>query len=87
MKIKDGYMLREVAGNSVVVAIGKAALDFNGLITLNGSAAFFWKLLEKGAAEAELLAAILDEYDIDENQAKMDIAELIKRLKGSNLLD
>jgi len=46
MKVKEGYMLREVAGNSVVVAVGKATLDFNGLITLNSTGTFLWKLLE-----------------------------------------
>ena len=85
MKIKDGYMLREVAGNSVVVAIGKATLDFNGLITLNSSGAFLWKMLEKGISEEKLLTAMLDEYEIDKATAKTDIAEFIDKLKGADL--
>lgn len=85
MKIKDGYMLREVAGNSVVVAVGKATLDFNGLITLNSSGAFLWKLLEKETDEAELLTAMIDEYQIDEATAKTDIAEFINKLKDADL--
>ena len=86
MKIKDGYILREVAGNSVVVAVGKAALDFNGLITLNSTGVFLWKMLVQGAAKEALLAAILGEYEIDEATAKTDIAEFIEKLKGADLL-
>ena len=85
MKIKDGYMLREVAGNSVVVAVGKAALDFNGLITLNSTGVFLWKMLAEGINEEDLLTAVLDEYDIDEATAKNDIAEFIEKLKGADL--
>ncbi|MEG6523571.1 PqqD family protein [Desulfotomaculum sp. 1211_IL3151] len=79
-------MLRQVAGNNVVVAIGKATLDFNGLISLNDTGTFLWKLLEKGANKEELLLAILDEYDIDEARAKRDITEFIEKLKGADLL-
>ncbi len=86
MKIKDGYMLREVAGNSVVVAVGKATLDFNGLITLNSTGAFLWKMLAKGSSKEELLTAMLDEYEIDEAAAKKDIAEFIDKLKGADLI-
>ncbi len=86
MKIKDGYMLREVAGNSVVVAVGKATLDFNGLITLNSTGAFLWKILAKGTGVEELLTAMLDEYEIDEATAKKDITEFIDKLKGADLI-
>ena len=86
MKIKDGYMLREVAGNSVVVAFGKAALDFSGLITLNSTGVFLWKMLAEGTVEEALLTAILGEYEIDEATAKTDIAEFIEKLKGADLL-
>ena len=86
MKIKEGYMLREVAGNSVVVAVGKAVLDFNGLITLNSTGAFLWKLLEEETGPDELLTAMLDAYEIDEVTAQKDIAEFIDKLKGADLI-
>ena len=49
MKIKDGFILREVAGSFVVVAVGKRAGEFNGVINLNQTSAFMWRMLEKGA--------------------------------------
>ncbi len=86
MRIKDGYILREVAGNNVVVAVGRAALDFNRLITLNSTGVFLWKMLAEGTVEEALLAAVLDEYEIDEATAKTDIPEFIDKLKGADLL-
>lgn len=86
MKLKDGYMLREVAGNSVVVAVGKATLDFSGLISLNGSGTLLWRMLEEEATEEAMIAAILNEYEIDAITAQNDIAAFLNKLKGANLL-
>lgn len=47
MKIKEGYLLREVAGSNIVVPIGEGELNFSGVITLNDVGAFFWRNLEK----------------------------------------
>ncbi len=87
MKIKPGYMLRDVAGCSVVVAVGADTMDFGGMINLNGSGAFLWKMLEQGANEEELLLAILSEYDIDEETAKRDISAFLNKIREAELLD
>ncbi len=86
MKIKDGYILRQVAGNSIVIAVGDEAINFNGIITINTAGTFLWRLLEKGATKEELLDAILKEYDIDAETAKKDIDEFIEKLSGADLL-
>ena len=87
MKIKDGYLLREVAGNHVVVPTGKAILDFSGVITLNGTGVFLWKLLNTEKTEQELLSALLAEYEIDETTAKADLTEFLEKLKAAELLE
>lgn len=87
MKIKPGYMLREVAGCSVVVAIGVDTMDFGGMINLNESGTFLWKLLEEGASEQELLSKMLDEYDVEESVAKQDIAVFLNKMREAELLD
>lgn len=87
MKIKDGYLLREVAGNHVVVPTGKATLDFNGVITLNGAGTFLWKLLNTEKTEQELLPALLEEYEIDEATAKADLSEFLEKLKAADLFE
>ena len=70
MKIKEGYILREVADNYLVVAVGGAVKDFKGVITLNETGAFLWKALEKGADEQSLVSSLLDEYDVKKEQAE-----------------
>ena len=87
MKIKPGYMLREVAGCNVVVSIGVETMDFGGMINLNDTGAFLWKLLEKGATEDELLAKMLDEYEVDEETAKQGISAFITKMREADLLD
>ena len=87
MKIKTGFMLRSVAGQNVVVPVGSAAIDFNGMINLNESGAFLWKTLESGATEAELVSALLAEYDAPEDIARRDVAAFIKKMKEANLID
>lgn len=86
MKIKSGFILREVAGNYIVVSVGERVKEFNGVITLNDSGVFLWKKLEKGATEDELIGALLNEYEVEEAVAKSDVSEFISKLKDANLL-
>ena len=86
MKIKEGFILREIAGSFIVVAVGDAVKTFNGVINLNPTGAFLWKQLSEGGDEETLLKALLGEYDVDEELAKRDIAMFIEKLKKANLL-
>lgn len=86
MKIKDGFILREVAGSYLVVAVGARVKDFNGMINLNETGAFLWKLLEKGATEEEAVAELLKEYDVDEETAKADVKAFVSKLTEAGLL-
>ncbi len=87
MKIKKGFLLREVAGNPIVVAVGKASLQFNSLITLNNTGVFLWKQLEAGAELEDLISAMVSEYDIDRETAKQDILEFLQQIKGAGIIE
>lgn len=87
MKIKEGYMLREVAGSFVVVPLGKASLDFNGMITLNEMGAFLWKQLEQGCTEEELLEAVLAEYEVTEERAKSGIEKFLDKVRDGRFVE
>ena len=87
MKIKDGYVLREVAGNMIVIPVGEAAIDFNGMINLNETGAFLWKLLEDDVEPRFLLQELMKEYDVEEEQAKKDITDVINKLYNAGVLD
>ena len=87
MKIKDGYMLCKVASNNVVVSTGEAVTDFDGLVTLNDTGVFIWKILQKGCDYDELIEKMVSEYDIDEHTAQSDANEFIDKLKGAGFLE
>ncbi|HOJ10325.1 MAG TPA: PqqD family protein [Clostridiales bacterium] len=87
MRIKSDYILREVAGNYVVVPVGKAAVNFNGMMTLNETGAFIWKELSVEISEEQLLAALLGKYDIDEATAKADISCFFEKLKAADVFE
>lgn len=87
MKTKKGFMLRSVGGRHVVVAIGKASEEFNGLITLNESGAFLWKQLQGGTTYDDMLKAMLEEYEVDEATAREGIDAFLETAKGANLLE
>jgi len=87
MKIKDGFMLREIAGTCLVVPIGQRVVDFNGLITLSESGSLLWKKIEAGATVEELVHSILAEYEIDEPTAEKDVEEFINYLIDQKLLE
>lgn len=87
MKIKDGYMIREVAGYHVVVPVGDAALDFNGMINLNETGAVLWKAMIEDADEEKLVSALLAEYEISEDIARKDVQQFIIKMREANLID
>ncbi len=86
MKIKEGFVLKNVADATIVVPTGKTSLDFNGMITLNDTGAFLWRLLEDETTEEQMLAAMLKEYDVDEATARTGIARFVAKLANEGLL-
>lgn len=87
MKVKEGFVLRSIAGSNIVVPIGAASLDFNGMITLNDSAAFLWKVLEKGAEVDDLVNALLKEYEVDEETARTCSVNFMKKLEEAGCVE
>ncbi len=87
MKIKQGFILREVAGNYIVVAVGSAVKNFNGVINLNETGAFLWKLLKEGSDEEGLVKALLAEYDVEEELARTDVKAFVDKLNGAGLIE
>lgn len=86
MKIKDGFILREVAGSYLVVAVGARVKEFNGMVNLNETGAFLWKLLEKGAEKEEMTEALLKEYDVQKEVAAADVNAFTAKLAEAGLL-
>lgn len=87
MKIAKGFSLINIAGQNVVVPLGSKNVNFNKMISLNDSGAFLWQQLQTEKTEQELLAAMLEEYDIDETRASEDIKRFISKLKDAEILE
>lgn len=85
MKLKEGFILRQVAGQTVVLPTG-GELNLNMMITLNETGRFLWERLEKGAEEAELVAALLAEYEVDEATAKTSVENFVAKLNENGFL-
>ena len=85
MKLKDGFILREVAGEHVVIPTGDA-LDLNMMITLNETGCTLWKRLEQEAELADLTAALLAEYDVDEATAAAAAEQFVAKLNEHDFL-
>ena len=85
MKLKDGFLLRQVAGQTVVLPSGDE-LDLNMMITLNETGAFLWERLNQETTEEALVAALLSEYDVDEATAKNAVAGFVKKLSDNGFL-
>ena len=86
MKIDKEFVIREIAGDYVIVPTGKTVLNFNGLITVNEVGAFIWKTLQEDITEEELVKKVLEEYEIDEETAKNDVAEFIEKLVQGGII-
>ena len=85
MQLKKGFVLRTVAGTNVVVPTGED-LNLNIMITLNETGKLLWERLEKGAEQEELVAALLQEYDVDEQTATDHVAIFVGKLIEKGIL-
>ena len=65
MKIREGFLLRNVAGNNVVVPIGQATLDFNGMMSLNETGAFIFSKMLDGTTKEQLIEDLISEYEVE----------------------
>jgi hypothetical protein len=78
MKIKEGFEIRNVCGENIIIAHGKENIDFTKVITLNESAVLLWnKAVGKDFTEEDLVNVLLDEYDVEVPRAVEDVKNLV----------
>lgn len=87
MKIKEGYILRKVGIQFVVAATGKASEHFNGMMRLNESGAFAFRLMQQGITEEELTIRLMEEYEVSEQTARKDVAAFTAALREADALE
>ena len=87
MKIKEGFVLRNVVDEHIVMPTGDNIAKFEGAVVLNEVAAFVYKQLENPVGRDDLLAAMLAEYEIDEATAAADLDALLEQLQNMGLIE
>lgn len=87
MKIKDGFILRKIADTDMVIPIGDNIAYFNGIISLNETAAFLWKKLSEGSEPSVLSEELMKTYHISRETADEDTNRFITQLQMANLLE
>ena len=87
MKIKKGFVVRVVGGESIAVPVGELSKNFHGMITLNETAKFLWDYFQEDHTPDEALALFLETYEVDEDVAKADIKAFIETLAKNNFLE
>jgi hypothetical protein len=85
MKIKEGFILRVVAKQNVVLP-ATGDLDLDRMLTLNSTGKFLWEQLEKETDQENLVQAMLAHYEIDENTARTCVSNFVKNLEQYGFL-
>ena len=86
MKINKEFVLREIAGEYIIIPTGSTVLEWNGLITVNEVGVTIWNMLQEEVTLDQLVQKILEEYDVDEETARKDTEEFLQNLMESGIL-
>ena len=87
MRIKKGFLLKEIDGTGIGVAVGKASKKFNNVITLNSTGIVLWKKLSEGCEKSDLVKALTDVYDVDEDSAVQDVEAFLRTAENADVLE
>ena len=86
MRVEKEFVLREIAGDYIIIPTGKTVLEFNGLVTVNEVGVSLWNMLQEEISFDSLVSGILEEYDVDEEVAREDIQEFLDQMIESGIL-
>ena len=86
MKLEKEFVLREIAGDYVIIPVGKTVIEFNGLITVNEVGVSIWNMLQNEVTFDQIVQGILNEYEVEESVAREDIREFLDQLIDGGLL-
>ena len=88
MKTKKGFKLRDICGESVIVAEGVENIDFSRIISMNESSAYLWNKIQGTDFTVDTLSALLlEEYEVDEATARKDVEKLVEKWREANIIE
>ncbi|MBQ3053811.1 MAG: PqqD family protein [Clostridia bacterium] len=86
MRVKEGFVLHTVCDENLVVPIGKATEEFHGMIRLNDTGAFLWKLMDSEFSKETLVTALLSEYDVEQKEAQDTVEAFLNNLIENGII-
>ena len=86
MRIKKGFVLREVAGQVMVIATGEASKDFHGMIKLNQTGKVIWLGLQDGLTEDKIVERLQEQFEVDCEKAKEDTRAFVQKMEEMGFL-
>lgn len=86
MHIVPGFVVRQIAGETVAIPAGAAARALSGLLALNRSGKLLFELLQTPQTEDSLVSALLEQYDTDCETARSDVTEFLQTLRENGVL-
>ena len=87
MKIKIGYVLREIVGEYFIIPIGSESINNNRMITVNEAGKTLWDALQKDISVDGLIKIMLDTYEVDEQVLRADVDEFLEKIRAAGILE
>jgi len=88
MKIKKDFVLRDVAGKALVIAVGDMSKTFKGIIWVNETGRVIWECLEKETTKEAIIDTMVEKFkDVDRETIEKDVEEFICKLEKDGILE
>lgn len=87
MKIKKGFLLCPVMGNTMAISTGELEKTFPGMIKMNEPSADIWKWIEQGKSTDEIYGLYLDTYDVDDSTARQEVDSVIASMREAGIFE
>ena len=87
MRINKEFVLREIAGEYIIIPVGATVQEFNGLITVNEIGSMLWNKLQEEISLEELISCVTEEYEVEKEVAQSDIEEFLQKLEQAGILN
>ena len=86
MTVEKNVILREIAGEYILIPTGSMALKFTGVFAISESGVAIWKFLNEGKSEEEIISLLLEEYEVEKEGLTADVKEFLQSLREKGLL-
>ena len=86
MKLNGRFVVRQIAGDTVIVPVGETALRYNGMITTNKTGAALWQALENEVSEEALVRLLTDRFEVDPETAAADVKAFLAQMQSQGFL-